>query len=129
MKRPTITKPRLLWRKDKKGQWKPYHRTQWTDGGKRRCREVLLDWQGDAQKLDLEYWRCEAGRHTKQKRPQKYTWADLVAAWRSDPREQNRLSQGTLDGYNRGLEVHAFRPAFNSLAKSTHSDRARTTHE
>jgi hypothetical protein len=73
----------------------PYHRLTWTDAsGKRKERNIKLDWEGDLQKLDVEYWAAEAGRHPAQQKPAKHTWAECIREWRGDARIQmNALGQ------------------------------------
>lgn len=99
--RPRITKPRLVWRWQ--GAWKPYHRVTWTEGNKRRQKSVLLDWRGDPQRLDDEYWKCEAGRHKKQRKTNIYTWGRLVKLWQADPIVQRSLAASTKRSYARDI--------------------------
>lgn len=120
--KPRIAKPRLTWKWNRsRGRWDPYHRISWMEGGKQRQRTVLLDWKGDAQELDRLYWSCEAGRHNKQKLPAKYTWGELIIAWRKDPRVQNRLSASTKASYRRDMD--------RIMEKNREKDMRRTTRQ
>lgn len=102
--RPRITKPHLSWRFER-GAWAAYHRITWTTGGKRREKCIRLDWQDDPQRLDELYWQCEAGRHERQKRPERNTWRELIVAWRKDPRVQAKLAQSTQMSYRRDMDA------------------------
>lgn len=117
--KPRITKPRLHW-KFEGGVWVPYHRTRWTEGGKRRERAIKLHWKGDTRLLDVEYWQCESGQHDKQApAPSKYTWAELIRQWRLDPRVQNRLADGTKKSYQRDMEAILEKNADKDVRKTT----------
>ncbi|HDY95470.1 hypothetical protein LCGC14_0510570 [marine sediment metagenome] len=104
--KPKTSRERLKWVFPKNGtEWIPYHRVTWTENtGKRRERSIRLNWDGDAKKLDEEYWAAEAGRHVKQYIPPKHTWAACIKEWRSDSRIQMKLSAGTKKSYNREFE-------------------------
>lgn len=104
--KPRITKPRLVWKWDRfKENWQPYHRVSWTENGKRKQKAILLNWRGDAEKLDHLYWACEAGRHEKQAPPPpKYSWQELITAWRKDLRIQNKLAPSTRVQYHRVMD-------------------------
>lgn len=75
-------------------------------GGRRERKEkaIKLDWQGQGERLDLLYWQCETSKHDKQVTPAKYTWSELIEAWRLDPRVQGRLSNGTKQSYRRDMD-------------------------
>lgn len=115
--KPRITKRRLTWKWE--GQWTPYHRTTWTDGGKRRERAVKLKWEGDPQKLDDLYWACEAGQHERQQTPDKYTWRELIEAWRADPRVQRKLSESTKRSYRREMDAVMEKNGGKDVRKTT----------
>lgn len=104
--KPQYRRPRLAWVLER-GVWRPYHRATWTDAtGKQRERRVRLAYDGDLRKLDEEWWRAEAGLHPKQQpAAPKRTWADLVEAWRTDPRVQGRLSAGTKRQYRTDMDA------------------------
>lgn len=102
--KPRIKKPGLTWRWNKhRHAWEPYHRVTWTEGGKQRERNILLKWEGDAERLDALYWECEAGRHEKQAKPVKYSWRALITAWKSDPRV--KVSPSTRKSYARDMDA------------------------
>lgn len=118
--KPRITKPRLVWVwRPATGIWEPQHRTTWTENGKQRARSVKLDWRGDAQELDRLYWACEAGRHERQIKPSRYTWAELIAAWRGDPRVQGKLAHSTKRSYARPMERLLEKNAGKDVRKTT----------
>ncbi len=120
--KPRITKPRLVWKFNKsKWIWEPYYRVTWTENGKEKQRTILLKWQGDPEELDSLYWACQSGRHDKQKKTEKYTWQALVETWRSDPRIQNKLSDGTKRSYRRAMD--------DLLEKNSGKDVRRTTRQ
>ena len=104
--KPRISKPHLkwVWKGDRRG-WRPFHRTTWAEDGKRKERAIQLDWQGDPQKLDRLYWECEAGRHTSQVIPSKYTWRECIEAWRADQQIQGKLAQSTKKSYRPPMEA------------------------
>ncbi|WP_299785763.1 hypothetical protein [uncultured Marivita sp.] len=105
-KKLRIHRERLKWVWPRNGsEWAPYHRVTWTDGsGKRKERNIKLNWEGDPRKLDDEYWAAEAGRHPTQRKPPKHTWAECIREWRSDARIQMKLSAGTKKSDNREFE-------------------------
>lgn len=103
--RPRIVKPRLKWAwRPKLGVWQPFHRTTWTEGGKRKERAITLDWKGDPKKLDELYWACEAGQHEKQQPVAQNTWGECIEAWRKDPQVQKRLADSTKASYRREMD-------------------------
>lgn len=103
--KPRITKPRLHWKFDRhRGVWMPYHRTRWSEAGKRKERLVQLDWQGDAKRLDELYWQCQRRKHKRQAEKKRHTWAEAIAAWRADPRVQGKLSEATKKSYGRDMD-------------------------
>ena len=116
--KPRITKPNLTW-KWESATWKPYYRVTWTEGTKRRERAIRLNWQGDPQKLDSEYWKARGGSHPKQTAPAQYTWKELVIEWRSDPRVQGKLAASTKVSYRRTMDT--------ILEKNATKDTRRTT--
>ncbi|AKO96809.1 Phage integrase family [Marinovum algicola DG 898] len=122
MKKPAIAKPRLTWKLNhRKTAWAPYYRVTWTEGGKRRERAILLDWQGDAQKLDELYWACRSGRHAAQKPKVEHSWRACIIAWRSDPKVQGRLADSTKRSYRRAMD--------RIMEKNGDKDMRRTTKE
>lgn len=121
MKKPRISKPNLTWKRDRQGAWEPYFRVSWTEGGKRRERAIKLDWQGDPEVLDQLYWECRTGRHEGQKAPARYTWRELVEAWRADPRVQGSLAASTKASYRRTMDA--------ILAKNADKDMRQTTRQ
>ncbi|SES21808.1 Phage integrase family protein [Tranquillimonas rosea] len=102
-KKPKIKRERLKWVWPRNGSgWVPYHRVTWTDSsGKRKERSIKLDWQGDLEKLDTEYWAAEAGRHPAQRKPIKHTWGECIREWQGDAKKQMNLSSGTKKSYSR----------------------------
>lgn len=102
--RPRISKLHLQWR-FLRGQWQPFHRVTWTEGGKRRSREVKLDWKGDPRELDRLYWLAQAGQHEKQERPARYTWRECIIAWRSDATIQRELAATTKASYRPPMDA------------------------
>lgn len=114
-------KPRLEW-KILRGEVVPRHRVTWTGNGKRREKVITLDWRGDLEELDRLYWLCERGEHPAQKPAAPATsWKALVTAWRSDPRIQKKLSDGTKRSYRRTMDA--------LLAKNADKDVRRTTRQ
>lgn len=100
-----IEKPRLEW-KNVRGRLVPRHRVSWSEGGKRRERIITLDWKSDPAELDRLYWQCERGEHPAQKpKAPPTSWKSLVVAWRSDPRIQRKLSDGTKLSYRRPMDA------------------------
>lgn len=102
--RPRITKPRLVWRL-RGGVWTPCHRVTWTEGTKRRAREITLDWKGDPRELDRLYWLAQAGQHTAQERPARYTWKECIIAWRKDATIQRNLADSTKASYRLPMDA------------------------
>lgn len=102
--RPRISKPRLQWRWERE-KWEPYHRTTWTEGGKRKSREVKLQWKGDPQELDRLYWLAQAGQHEKQERPARYSWRECIIAWRKDATIQRDLADSTKASYRPPMDA------------------------
>lgn len=120
--KPRISKNRLCWKWSKaKRAWEPYHRVTWTENGKRKERAILLDWQGNPERLDMLFWTCEAGRHEKQAVPAKYTWGEAIVAWRKDPRVQIRLAESTKRSYRRNMD--------QIMEKNGRKDMRRTTRQ
>lgn len=121
MKKPRITKDRLSWKFNRrKGIWEPHHRVTFYRDGKRRERTILLDWQGDPERLDALYWECETGRHDRQKpAPPKHSWRALIEAWRSDPRVQAKLSDGTKRKYRPVMDRLMEKNGDKAVAKTT----------
>jgi hypothetical protein len=122
-KKPRIQRERLKWVWPRNGsEWVPYHRLTWTDAsGKRKERNIKLDWEGDLQKLDVEYWAAEAGRHPAQQKPAKHTWAECIREWRGDARIQMKLSASTKKSYNREFEKILEKNANKPMSSTTKS--------
>lgn len=118
--KPRITKPRLSWRWER-GAWVPYYRVTKTVDGKKKERTFKLDWKGDAAELDRLYWRCHSGNDERQQAPAKYTWRELIIAWRSDPRIQGKLADSTKRSYRTTMDA--------IMAKNGHKDMRRTTRQ
>lgn len=99
--KPRIAKPRLTWRWNRHREtWEPYHRVTWTEGAKRRAREVKLDWQGSAEELDRLYWLAQSGQHTTQQAPVRYSWRACIEAWRADSvKGAGRVANSTRASY------------------------------
>lgn len=102
--KPRIIKPRLVWRYAR-GKWEPYHRVTFTEGGKRKAREIRLDWKGDPQELDRLYWLAQSGQHKVQAKPARFTWRECIIAWRKDATVQQRLAAGTKVSYRRPMDA------------------------
>ncbi|TMV14434.1 tyrosine-type recombinase/integrase [Arenibacterium halophilum] len=118
--KPRIAKPRLVWKYDRrKNVWVPYHRVSWREGDRQRQKTVKLDWKGDAALLDELYWRCQAGNHERQQLPAKYTWRELVIAWRTDPRIQGRLADSTKVSYRRTMDAILMKNAAKDVRHTT----------
>lgn len=118
--KPRIRKPHLQWRWVR-GAWVPYHRVTWTEGGRRRAREIKLDWKGDPQELDRLYWRAQSGDHDAQRRPASYTWGECIRAWRADRNVQRGLAESTKRSYRRPMDA--------ILEKNGDKDMRRTTRQ
>lgn len=119
MKKPRITKPHLVWKRDRKGAWVPQYVRRWSEGGKRKSRVITLKWGGDPERLDALYWQAHAGKHEAQQAPAKYTWRELVTLWEKDPRVQGRLAESTKVSYHRVMA--------QILEKNADKDMRRTT--
>lgn len=103
--RPRITKDKLKWRyRPEKGAWEPIFRIRWTENDVRKERNIALDWQGDAERLDRLYWECRSGRSKAQQRPAKTTWRSCIEAWRSDYSVQQQLAASTKASYRRDMD-------------------------
>lgn len=122
-KKPRIQRERLKWVWPRNGsQWVPYYRVTWTDrSGKRKERNIKLNWEGDPRKLDDAYWAAEAGRHPTQRKPSKHTWAECILEWRSDSRIQMKLAAGTKKSYNREFEKILEKNADKPMSSTTRS--------
>lgn len=120
MKKPRIVKPHLQWRFTR-GAWVPSYRVTWTEGGKRRSREITLDWKGDPHQLDRLYWLARAGQHEAQAKPSRFTWRECIEAWRGDPAIQRGLAASTKASYARPMDA--------ILAKNGGKDMRRTTRQ
>ncbi|SDJ36937.1 tyrosine-type recombinase/integrase [Salipiger marinus] len=117
--KPRIAKPRLHWRWVR-GKWEPYHRVTWTEGGKRRSREVKLDWKGDSEELDRLYWLAQSGRHSAQQSPARYTWRECIEAWRRDAvAGQGKLQDSTKAGYRRTMDAIMEKNSDKDMRKTT----------
>lgn len=120
--KPRIVKPGLVWKWDTRHSiWVPYYRVSLTENGTRKQRTIKLNWQGDSERLDWLYWQCRSGKHEKQTAPAKFTWRQLITAWREDPRVQGRLADGTKRSYARTMEA--------ILEKNGNKDVRRTTRQ
>lgn len=115
--KPRITKPHLAWKWF--GKWVPVYRQTKTIDGVRKERTIRLDWQGDPKRLDDLYWEARNGQHERQQTPSRYTWKALVVAWRSDPRVQNRLADGTKRSYRREMDALLEKNATKDVRKTT----------
>ena len=104
--KPRINKPHLkwVWRKAQ-GAWEPNHLITWTEGGKRRSRQIKLDWKGDPQELDRLYWQCESGRHDRQVVPARFTWRECIVEWRRDRIVQTGLADSTKASYRLPMDA------------------------
>ncbi|WP_156943969.1 tyrosine-type recombinase/integrase [Roseivivax isoporae] len=90
-----------------------------TVDGQRKERTIRLDWQGDPERLDALYWECQTGRHERQQTPSAYTWKALVVAWRTDPRVQSKLADGTKRSYRREMDALLIKNAGKDVRKTT----------
>lgn len=118
--KPRITKPRLLWRMNRpKTAWVPVHRVKWTENGKQRAREIVLDWKGDPQELDRLYWLCESGGHERQHEPKQHTWRQCIEAWRADPKGQGALADSTKRSYRRAMDRIMLKNGEKEMSKTT----------
>ncbi|RVV99725.1 hypothetical protein EKE94_03330 [Mesobaculum littorinae] len=117
--KPRISRPRLNWRWVR-GKWEPYHRVTWSEGGKQRCREIKLDWRGDAQELDRLYWLAQAGQHQAQARPSRYTWRECIEAWRRDKvRGAGKVKATTRASYQRPMDAIMEKNGAKDMRKTT----------
>lgn len=127
--KPRIAKPNLTWKWiPTKAAWEPFYRVSWTEGGKRKERTIRLDWQGDAARLDQQYWAARSGKLAKQRAESQYTWGDLVRAWRSDPRVQSNLAASTKRSYARHMEAILEKNAAKDVRRTTRQG-VRAIHE
>jgi hypothetical protein len=102
--RPRIAKLHLQWRWVR-GTWQPFHRVTWSEGGKRRAREIKLDWKEDPRELDRLYWLAQAGHHEAQAHPSRYTWRECIEAWRRDTSMQRELAASTRKSYRLPMDT------------------------
>ncbi|MEY8841293.1 tyrosine-type recombinase/integrase [Cribrihabitans sp. XS_ASV171] len=118
--KPRIQKPHLKWIwRAAQNAWEPNHLTTWTEGGKRKSRQIKLDWKGDPQELDRLYWQCQAGQHQRQATPARYTWRECIIEWRRDPIVQQKIAASTKASY---------RPVMDEIMqKNGDKDMRRTT--
>lgn len=117
----------LYWRKRKLAdgtvQKYPAHVVTWMENGKRRTRQINLDWQGDEHRLFELYWQCEAGQHpSQQPAAPKHTWGEIVRLWRADPRQQRKLTPDTIRAYNRHMGYLLARNADKPVSALTRAD-------
>ncbi|MFG6677616.1 tyrosine-type recombinase/integrase [Sulfitobacter sp. 1A09044] len=118
--KPRITKPRLVWRwRAYKKAWEPYYRITKTECGKRREKLYLIDWKGDAKRLDALYWELRSGRSEAQKQPAKQTWRECIEAWRSDHTVQQNLAASTKASYRRDMDRIAEKNGDKPMARIT----------
>lgn len=121
-RKPRIVRANLVWKwTPHRKAWEPYHVKGYTEAGKRKQASVFLDWQGDPQRLDELYWQARAGRHERQVKPPEYSWRQAVIEWRSDPRVQGRIADGTRKSYRREMDA--------LLEKNADKDMRRTTRQ
>lgn len=117
--KPRISKPHLQWRWVR-GKWEPYHRITWSDDGKRRAREVKLDWEGNPRELDRLYWLALAGQHEAQARPSRYTWRECIEAWRADQvAGQGKLKTSTRKSYRPPMDAILEKNGGKDMRKTT----------
>ncbi|RKT30339.1 phage integrase family protein [Roseovarius halotolerans] len=116
--KPRISLPRLVWQ-FQRGQWRPYHRVSWTEGGKKRFRSVYLDWKGDKEELTRLYWMAQTGTHEKQAAPARYTWRACIEAWRQDPQVQAKLADSTKKSYRRTMDAIMAKNGGKDMRKTT----------
>lgn len=116
--KPRITKPSLQW-KWKRNKWVPVYRKTKTVDGNRKEITIQIDWQGDPKRLDELYWECRSGKNDRQRSPAKYTWKELVTAWRSDPIVQGKLADGTKRSYRREMDALLEKNAAKDVRKTT----------
>ncbi|WP_108258992.1 hypothetical protein [Mangrovicoccus ximenensis] len=102
----------------------PTHLVTWWEGGKQKRRQITLKWGNDPAELDRLYWLAETGTHPQQVRGDiaRRTWGDLVKLWQADPREQKRLSAGTLRSYQREMGYILAKNADKPVAALTRAD-------
>lgn len=119
--KPRIRKPRLTWRwsRSRGGAWDPYYRVTWTENGRRKSREIRLDWKGDPERLDLLYWEAHSGRHLKQAAVPKHSWRVCVETWRADPRVQQKLADSTKAQYRRVMDAILEKNADKAMQHTT----------
>ena len=114
-----IEKPRLQWI-TRRGKVIPRHRKVWIENGNRRERTIDLKWNGDPKELDRLYWLAETGELGRKKGPKSSTsWGALIREWRSDPKVQRKLADGTKRSYRRIMDA--------LLAKNADKDVRQTT--
>ena len=128
--KPRFQKPRLTWRWDaRKSIWQPYHRVTWRIDGKKREKNILLKWEGDAEKLDHLYWSCESGSHEAQSETKtQYTWKSIVIEWRKDPRIQGKLADSTKKSYRITMDAFLEKNGDKAM-KNTTRQGVRAMHE
>ena len=119
--KPKVKRERLKWVWPRNGrEWVPYHRITWTDAsGKRKERAIKLNWGGDFQELDEEYWAVEAGRHPSQRKTPTHTWGECIREWRTDPKNILKLAESTRKSYNREFEKILEKNADKAMAFTT----------
>ncbi len=81
-----------------------FFRLTWTDGGKRKAREIMMTSQPDTPEFDIEYWSIRTGKSHKITPPvPKTSWRVLVVEYRTSSRYK-RLKAGTKKPYDRVIE-------------------------
>lgn len=96
-------RPHIVWRVSG-GIRRPFYRLVWTEGGKRRAREIMISAAPDTPEFDAEYWSIRSGKSPKlaPKLPAT-SWRNLVTEYRSSAKYK-RLKQSTKQSYDRVIE-------------------------
>lgn len=91
------------------------------DFGKRRDRLVKLDWKGDPETLDELYWACQTGRHERQIERARFSWRELIVAWRQGQRIQGKFADSTKTSYRKTMDAIMEKNGPKEVRKTTRS--------
>jgi integrase len=111
---PYVTKKQV------RGQTYYYFRLTWTEGGKRKERNIPLPSNPDTQEFTTAYWEIRSGRAPSVAPKVTHTWQELITAYRSH-RKYTELKPGTRRKYDPVIE--------DILEKNAKKDARLTTRE
>jgi hypothetical protein len=111
-------RPYIIWRMCGKTR-RAYFRINWTEGGKRRAREIRINAAPDTPEFDREYWALRSGISEKlAPPPSKTSWRELVREYRSSVKYR-KLAASTRKPYDRVIEEILAKNADKDVASMT----------